>query len=116
MDISKIKILQATLTWLNETFVPSVGMKPLEDLPYGERANSKSCVIARALNTNAPLEGGYWSVTNHEIRMMLKDEDGIKTWAVPTEVGSFIDMFDDGSFQEYVDTDREWHKSNSHIL
>ena len=105
MDISKIKILQTTLSWLNETFVPSVGMKPLEDLPYGEKANSKSCVIANALNTNAPVEGGYWSVTNYEIRMMPENVAHIQTWAVPSEVGNFINMFDDGSFLEYVDKD-----------
>lgn len=106
MDIRNIKILQATLTWLNETFVPSVGMKPLEDLPYGKRSNSKTCVIANALNTNAPLEGGYWSVTNHEIRMVPENVETAQTWDVPSEVGDFINMFDDGSFPEYVDREQ----------
>jgi len=101
MDIRKIKILQATLSWLNETFVPSVGMKPLEDLPYGERSNSKTCVIAMALNTNAPTTAGYWSVTNSEIQLVT--DNGAERWEVPAEIGNFINMFDDGSFPDYVD-------------
>ena len=100
MDIRKIKMLQATLSWLNETFVSSVGMKPLEDLPYGERSNSKTCVIAMALNTNAPTNG-YWSVTNSAIELVF--DDGRERWEVPTHVGEFINMFDDGSFPDYVD-------------
>ena len=101
MDITKVKMLQATLSWLNETFVSSVGMKPLEDLPYGERANSKTCVIAMALNTNAPTAAGYWSVTQHEIQLVT--DIGSERWEVPREIGDFINMFDDGSFPEYVD-------------
>jgi len=99
MDITKIKMLQSTLSWLNETFVPSVGMKPLEDLPYGARANSKTCVIARALSTNAPISTGYWSVTSSEIELVT--DSGIERWDVPTEIGTFINMFDDGDFPDY---------------
>jgi len=103
MDIRNIKMLQATLSWLNDTFVPTVGMKPLEDLPYGERSNSKTCVIANALNTNAPPKDGYWSVTNHEIELVT--DAGSCRWEVPSEVGNFINMFDEGSFPDYVDRD-----------
>ena len=102
MDISKIKMLQDTLSWLNETFVPSVGMKPLEDLPQGEKSNSKYCVIANALNTNAPSKSGYWSVTNKEIELVY-DGGTVAHWAVPEQVSNFIEKFDEGDFPEYVE-------------
>ena len=101
MDIKQIKMLQDTLSWLNETFISDVGMKPLEDLPQGERSNSKCCVIANALNTNAPPKNGYWSVTNKEIELIY--DDGAARWDVPKQVSNFIEMFDEGDFPEYVE-------------
>jgi len=100
MDITKVKMLQATLSWLNDTFVSAVGMKPLEDLPNGYRSNATACIIANALTINAPPKSGYWSVTNSEIELVY--EEGSEHWDVPSHISDFISQFDAGDFPEYI--------------
>jgi len=100
MDIAKIQLIQKTISWLNETFVPAVGMKPIEDLPYGDTGDGSSCVIANALNLNIPTSG-TWFVGHKTIEW--KDEYGsTEEWEIPQDVVTFISSFDDGDYPELI--------------
>ena len=108
MDSRKVELIQKTLSWLNETFVSVVGMKPLEDLPLGTKGHGDSCVLANALRQNAPLSSGEWFVDgknifiNGEGRLVDEREDkyGCGEWPLPSEAMELIQLFDSGNFQE----------------
>ena len=104
MDSEKVALIQQTISWLNETFIPDLGMTPLEDLPCGDKGQASSCVIAIALSQNVPMtdRSGFWSIGNSTIEW--HSDYGFREWSVPDYVGMFIARFDGGEFPE-LDTD-----------
>lgn len=111
----KRNLLKDTLSWLNETFVPLVGMKPLEDLPKAYRMNGTACVIAKALTNNVPNTNKAWQVsidniyryTPREQNEMTDDTYGepytVDEWELPERVQEFVRLFDMGEYPELVE-------------
>jgi len=111
----KRNLLKETISWLNETFIPLVGMTPLEDLPRAYRMNGTECVIAKALINNVPNTGKSWQVSTENIyRYTPREQDEITDdtygepytvdeWELPENVQEFVRLFDMGEYPELID-------------
>lgn len=96
------RMIMHTIKWMNDTFVP-MGMKPLEDLPVGDIGDSRSCVLANALNMNLPdntygvhVVPTYIEFVNPDGRLICQDTD--------IDVQDFIEAFDNQEFPDLMST------------
>ena len=101
------RMIMHTIKWMNDTFVP-MGMKPLEDLPVGDIGDSRSCVLANALQANMPSDfhgvnvvPTYIEFYNPDGRFICQDTD--------QDVQDFIEAFDN---REFPDLMSDWSKED----
>jgi hypothetical protein len=106
--MSDNSLIQKTLSWVNDTFVP-LGLKPIEYFLPACPGKATACVIAIALQENSKWSGV--TVTSSSIDLGLEgltwDE---RTFEIPEDVASFIRKYDDGLFPELVDLDALEHQ------
>lgn len=101
--MSDSSLIQKTLSWLNDTFVP-LGLKPIEYFLPACPGQPTACVIAIALQQNS--KWGHVTVTAGSVDLGFEELSwDERIFEIPEDVASFIRKYDDGLFPELVDLD-----------
>jgi len=106
--MSDSSLIQKTLSWVNDTFVP-LGLKPIEYFLPACPGKATACVIAIALQKNS--KWGHVTVTAGSVDLGLEELSwDERIFEIPEDVASFIRKYDDGLFPELIDLDELEHQ------